>query len=376
MLIALVLITLGYRSADGNRANASVNGGASTELQRDPRSALILTVVDTLVETENEYVGRVQAVTVAPDRSILITDQFSRRIVRFGPGRDVRRMFGRSGDGPGEFQGPLSVAVVGRDSVVVADVTNQSVSLFAQMGGLFIRRLHTPGIPRSLSAGPKRLFVSSYSVAANTAVATWPLAADTLRRWLALPLSITRNKLAMRAWQTSVLASRADTVAVGFTPSNEILIAADGAEPADRFILPAKRRRAIPADLDAALAPVAATPGRLTLIPTLDGLYWRPDSLLLVWHKDWIAPSSGVTDFQRAATQATLHAFVSVVDRAKRRACVDIAIPTDWAENPALTAAGDLFYVVGHEVDARGKPTLEVRRFRFDLTKCDWVPLQ
>lgn len=353
----------------------SESGVAGRGAQPPPALALVPAGTDTLPETEQEFVGRVQSATVTSSGETFVVDQFSRRVFVFGPAREQRSVFGKSGQGPGEFDGPYQAIRLVGDTIAVSDVANQSVSVFARNGERFVRKFQIRGPAFSIANGPARIYASLYALSTSTAAATLTWADDSAHRWMALPASVTRHKVGMRMYPISMLSAHADSVAIGYLPSTEIAIAVNGGQAADSFTLPAVRRRAIPEDLDAAVTPLIQSPGRMTLIPSLDGLYWRPDGLLLAWHKDWIPPENGKMDFQRVVTQATLRGFVSVIDRKKRAACVDIPVPTDWAENPAITANADTLYVVGHETGAAAKPPLVVKKYRIDLSKCDWQPL-
>lgn len=65
--------------------------------------------------------GIISDVDVRPDGTLLITDRLAARIVHVSPEGTVITTFGRSGSGPGEFVGPLELALLPGDEYAVLD---------------------------------------------------------------------------------------------------------------------------------------------------------------------------------------------------------------------------------------------------------------
>ena len=338
--------------------------------------AMVLVSVDTLIETEALFVGRPRRAVFTPERRLLISDQFARRVVEFDADGSARRTIGRPGSGPGEFSGPVAVALWGKDTLAVSDASTQSVSLFRLGSGEFVTRIQSTGVPTSLAAPGRYLFLAAYSLGTNAAAGVIAAGDSAPRFLLPFPEDITANPLAMRAYPASFISARTDSVAVVFIASNRLYVAGSNGDAVKSFAIPNGARRPIPTPLDPALQAVVNTPERMTFIPSLDGVHWRPDGLIVVWYKDWYAPEGGFKNPAGAVSEATLRIFATVVDRDRSRACVDLAIPSEWAENPALFADGLSIYALGHTMDGRsGRPTLELRRFDFPLDSCNWTPL-
>jgi len=66
--------------------------------------------------------GSISDVEVRPDGTLLIADQLAARVVHVSPEGTVIATFGRSGSGPGEFVGPVDLALLPGDEYAVLDV--------------------------------------------------------------------------------------------------------------------------------------------------------------------------------------------------------------------------------------------------------------
>jgi len=84
--------------------------------------------------------------------TLVVADLGDDRIVLFDPGLELLHAFGRSGAGPGEFQGAFDV--VNADGLIaVGDMTNQRVSFF-QPDGQLVREVRLGESLRSFFVGP------------------------------------------------------------------------------------------------------------------------------------------------------------------------------------------------------------------------------
>lgn len=112
-------------------------------VDRDAHQVLIFTVDGTLVGALGERnVPRLQApfnhptsVAVAPDGDIYVSDGYGNSAVHcFAPTGELRRTWGRPGDGPGEFSTPHAIWVDRSGRVLVADRENNRVQIFDREG--------------------------------------------------------------------------------------------------------------------------------------------------------------------------------------------------------------------------------------------------
>lgn len=340
-------------------------------------AALALASVDTLQETDSLYVGRPFRAAFTPTRSLIVIDQLANRLVEFDASGRAIGTVGRAGRGPGEFLAPVSLARWGRDTLAVADLYTRSISLFALSSGEFVSRIPASGYVVSLAASGANLAIGAYSAADQT-LAAWVRSGDsTVHPTLPFPEVLTANPLAMRVYAASFVGIREGTVAAVTIASNGLLLQDLRDGTLRELPIPTRRRRAIPESLDAVLEPIVQTPDYLMLIPYPDGVHWRDDGLILIWHKDWLPPEGGVQGGSVAVDkEATLRVYATLVDPVTSRACVDLEVPSDWAENPAYFADGTSLYALGHALsDGDSRPVLELRRYELPRESCDWQPL-
>jgi len=330
--------------------------------------------VDTLPESDSLFVGRVQGALVDP-AGIFVTDQSGRRAL-FWPSNGSRpTAIGRPGSGPGEFLGPINATRWRGDTIAITDLVSQTVSIFAEQGARFVFRRSVGGFPLTVAAVGKSLVVGSSSAARRTGLVAVTTGDTTVRHAAEFPQDMLRNPLALQVFPISTVGAFGDSILVGFWLSNELRVLNANFTTVAHIVVPAVRRRRLPDNLDAALKPVFETPERLTLVPDLNGLFTDDQRRIIVVHKEWTSPSGGINDWSAFATEAILRIFISVVDLGRSRACVDIALPSDWAENPAITMSPRGVVAVGHRIGEQDRPVLEVRTYDLPLRECNWQPI-
>ena len=77
---------------------------------------------------------RIQALTIAPDRRVVVIDRSEPNVRVFDASGRVERAFGRTGQGPAELQTPMSVSVAPDGSVEVVDMTRRRLIRFGSRG--------------------------------------------------------------------------------------------------------------------------------------------------------------------------------------------------------------------------------------------------
>lgn len=86
--------------------------------------------------------GLIVGTAITADGSLLLVDRGESRVLRVSPDGSLRAIFGRAGDGPGEFRFPYRVAERSDGSIVVYDLANRRFSEF-DASGRFVRRWTT-----------------------------------------------------------------------------------------------------------------------------------------------------------------------------------------------------------------------------------------
>lgn len=333
------------------------------------------TRIDTLTETDSLFVARVTRAFVAPDGHTYISDHVQRRVIVFDSSGRILRTIGRSGEGPGEFIGPTAIALWGRDSLVVTDLTIGRISVFRRSDGEFLWHTVGLGSVNSLGATGSRMVVASLAFDSFTTVGVIDRGQRALRPALPLPDSLRRQQLGFRAFPRSIVGVSENRVVVGVLWSDAVSVYDSLLTELQTFRVPRRHRRPIPVELDKALEPLINTTGRLTLIPALMAIEPLRDGQIAFIHKDWIAPPGGISDPMRGVTEATLRAYATIVDLEGRRACPDIELPAEWSENPQFTSDGSTLLGFGHVIGESGRPTLERRWYDLKLDSCVWEPL-
>ncbi|MBA4159356.1 MAG: hypothetical protein H0X65_18065, partial [Gemmatimonadetes bacterium] len=121
----LPLVLLGCGSDANPRAGGELSGPTLV-----PLDSILLPESDTL------YLGDPFTPAIDPyDGSIYISDQFSKRVVRFDRHGEVVRAYGRPGAGPGELQGSGLAFVLDDSTLVVEDWAVQRLNLFDRNSG-------------------------------------------------------------------------------------------------------------------------------------------------------------------------------------------------------------------------------------------------
>lgn len=360
-LVAVIALTLGCSSPQSENSPPEHRAEAIS--------------VDTLLESDSLFVARISRAFVTPRGHIIVSDQHHRRIVEFDTAHRPVRTLGRAGDGPGEFRGPAAIALWGRDSLVVTDLTSRQLSVFRLSDGTFLWRAKAPGSVASLAPLGKSLVVAALAPEAMTAVAVISPGQRELSPALPVADSLTRETIGVAAFPRSVVAAKENRLAVALLWSDVVVVYDSLLTEQLSFAAPRRARRPIPPNLSEALRPIINTPGRMTFMPALTALEWLDNGMLVLVHKDWIAPPGGVQDPSRVLTEASLRVYATLVDLEKRTACADISLPSDWAENPLFFSDGGTVVGLGHALGATLRPTLEYRRFDLQTSRCEWETL-
>lgn len=350
--------------------------GAGDRLPETGAAAEVeLVRVDTLRDPTGNLIGRFGRVMIGADSSVYLPIQYVNHVLRFDKRGNLVQRIGRDGSGPGEFSMSPRDLVQWGDSLVFANLGGRTVSFFAH-DGKFITREVVDGFPSSLAATPTHLFAGALSVTRGTAAGVWEPGSDSMRPIVPIPAEVLRNPVGMRRWPVSLVTAVLDTVIVGFLVTDELRVATANGELTDSLRIPAVRRRGVPADLDAIVAPVLQSRLAFFIFASLASLSQRSDGHLMAVHYDWFTTDSTdrpSVDGERITDE--LKVFATLVDRRGRRACIDTPIPTSWTSLPAITTHGNDLVVVGHLESEDDRPVVEVRRYRIDVSTCDWTPL-
>jgi hypothetical protein len=332
-----------------------------------------------LAEADTLYLGNPYALAVDPyDGSFYISDFFADRVLRFGRGGQMVRTYGRSGSGPGEFHTPTLAWPIDSLYVAAADNDQHLIHLFARQTGEHVRSVPYAGRlgltrPQVLGGG---VWMASRNRGTGTSALRWDPRTDSVQYLIPLPdeyLASLRGLGRFASFHTTgVLAGWADTVAVGMSGLNHVLLAGTGGRVLDTVAVPAVRRRGVPPDV---VRVYEGDPNRPTrdLFRTssmLAHLFRRPDGSLVLVHHD--ADLEG----ELPGGLTTARVFVSVVAPGRDRACVDAELPVSADARPIHGFRGDTLFLLDRRITAGERLQTWIVSYRIDTRGCDWLPTE
>ncbi len=340
-------------------------------------ATLQLVSVDTIPDPGGRMLGRFSRLLIGRDSTMYLPIHYANHVLHLDRDGRLLRRIGRNGSGPGEFStSPIDLVEWG-DTLVFVSLGTRQVSLFRRSDGQYLARHTLDGFPATLAAGPGKLFVGALSPMNGTLAGVMATGDTAMRPIVPIPAVLHATPIAMRKWPVSLLTVANDTVMVGTMASDWLLVATAEGAVVDSFRIPAARRRPIPADVDKQLEPRVQSRLAHFLFATLTSLETRTDGLQLAVHQDWFTTDTTDRPFvDGERITETLRAYATLIDRANRRACVDAAIPVDWASLPAaISIDRNDIVVLGQVDDGSESPAVELRRYRVDLSTCAWMPL-
>ena len=107
----------------------------------------------------DDLFGLVGDVAVASDGRAFVLDVMSEQVGIFTASGQRTATLGREGDGPGEFSGPVALAVDDRNDVFVLDERSQRATVFSGADGMYRRSFPLDFHPRDLCFLNGRLYV-------------------------------------------------------------------------------------------------------------------------------------------------------------------------------------------------------------------------
>lgn len=159
-----------------------------------------------------------------------------------------------------------------------------------------------------------------------------------------------------------------DTLVVGFSGLNDLIIADTAGKLLGRRAMPVARRRGVPASLTDRMAK-----GDAPFAESISGM-----SALFAMER-LTGGRIGMVHIDQSVEQKLYRAdavWLTIVDAGLRRACVDIGIPVRSGSTPAVTFRGDTAITVQVSLDSAGAPLAEMRKFVADPASCSWADLR
>lgn len=330
-----------------------------------PRGPEVVAVDSMLLfEDDSTFLADVTLVDVDASGSVLVADNFHKRVTEYDRLGALQATYGAKGQGPGEFL-MLGVPLFLGDSLIaVADNRRRVISIFSR-GGSFVRQLASPGVAYDGVARGGALWLGALDSRGGTGVARveWPR--DSVKRLVPVP-QLYRESQRWAGMNTTVsLDEWRDTLFVGFSGDNSVLITDRNGTVLRRIVIPRQYRLGVPEDILMQLE--SSPPGSgFDKYSALFSLHRLSDGSIGLVHFDQTISAGG--------TYETV--FLSIISPDRSRACVDGHIPVYRQTQPAVRWRGDSLVLVEQAVVDSSRAVTIARTYEIRLGGCDWIPVE
>jgi hypothetical protein len=343
---------------------------------QSPGSVLVPTGRTAVIDTDTLFLAVPVGLALGETGNIYVVERRERRVLEVDPAGRIRRAFGRSGRGPGEFESPSTMALSGDTLLAVHDRATRRITLIDLRTGNHqaIVPLQEAWPPTMRFAGPE-LLVLSWDLDARTALATVDLTGRVRQREGVVPPIGLKHPMLMRTQFRSgfFTLSGPDVFAI-FELSPNLFRWTRGSRDGIEIAIPKLRRKSV---TDAFFETLLQDPSRAAT------MIWErsiPRAIEVVT-PSIVALVTADVRIDGATWSATHH--LTLVDHQASRACVDIEVPAARlpvnASDPLPDVAlrGNLMVLLEPELGASGEPVYTIRRFQIDPAACaTWTPIR
>ncbi len=356
----------GCGSESGERVAADAAGPTLT-----PVDSILLPEGDTL------YIGNPYALVVDPlDGSFYISDIFSSRVLRFRRDGSLMLVYGRPGEGPGEFRGGPRAPMLIDDSTVAAQTTgSRRVNVFDRNSGETRRVVAFPalaGITPPVVIG-QDVWMTDFEIRRETSLTRWRPATDEFTSMGGLPREYVAsvgsdNWSYANLFRIGSLAYADGRFLQGWSGLDEMFVLNLRGEVLDTVDIPVARRKGVPADLRERID-IEHIPFREQLEESsrLRQLFPRPGGGFLFTHHDQTALKMEPMPVLTAKT------WVGILSPDFEKACVDASVPQDFEIRPMETFRGDTLFVLDRRIEDSEKLQTWILMYLVSDERCDWL---
>ena len=365
-LVAAMILIPGCSPGPGGRATADVAGPTLI-----PVDSVLLPESDTL------YIGNPYTPVVDPfDGSFYIPDIFSGRLLRFGRDGRLMLVYGRPGEGPGEFRGGPRVPMVLDDSTVAAQTTqSRRVNVFDRNTGKTSRVVNFPalsGITPPVVIG-QEVWMTDFEVRRGTSLTRWHRSTDEFRSMGGLPEEYVAS-LSSDNWSYATLfrigslAYGGGRFVQGWSGLDEMFVLNLRGEVVDTANIPVARRKGVPADIRERID-IERIPFRERLEGSsqLRQLFPRPGGGFVFTHHDQTALK------MEPMPVLTAKVWVGILSSDLETACVDALVPREFEIRPMETFRGDTLFVLDRRIDDSERLQTWILMYLVSDERCDWL---
>lgn len=354
-----------HRGLVRNIARASVLGllagcGTSGEHRAVTGPVLDTLSVITLAEPDSVPITRSAATLHALDGSWYLSDNGSDRIVHFSATGAFLGTLGRHGQGPGEFETPVDLFQLGADTLGVADLTLRRITLFTGQRADTV--IAVPSEPYSVIVHGDRGWIGGVNVANRTVVVRWDRRSGALTSLVPAPTAYTEGSPLAGIHSSAKVVAWSDSVLVAVSGYAWVRVASSDGAPLDSFAVPTRLRRGAPLDL----------PQRVSKMRDFPAMFAAASHLVTVADigGGWLAFIDVDLDYDMQRGTQNPHPYLTLVNRAERRACVDIPVPASGDVTPQEAIAGDTLYVLDRRIGEAGALATTITSYRIMPEQC------
>ena len=346
-------------------------GGADAGEETARRPAPTLTPIDSvaLPDTGALALGDVANLGLhVGDDAIWVADRQNGRLVRFArDGRPLAQV-GRKGRGPGEIADPGPLAVMGDGTVAVWDYRGGKVLGFAPDGGLrWEAPVREQALPLQLQATGDTLWTGVVSLADSTGAMRILPRTGAIGKLAPIPADYAAGLAYSLPFAVALRLD--DGVLVNYAGDHRLFLHRDDGG-IDTIPLPKRLRRSTPPDLLA-----RAMRGEYRDVGGLENVVSMPARAARLTDGT-IALLHGDVDFSQAGHRPPeADVWLTVLDPAQRRACVDAPLGRADRGLPSLAFRGDTLFVLD-QVIAGDRATPVLRSFLVSTAGCAWMGVE
>jgi hypothetical protein len=307
--------------------------------------------------------GVIAGMAVAADGSLFVADVLWGSILEYASnGSHVDQYGGFRSESPIPTGQLAGLAVVG-ESVLLFDSQSSQISEYRRGEGIPTRQVALPGPPSMMmsSAGGSLMF-GVHAGDRRGGLYAWSQESEPMRV-ADLPSVFDRHAHLSR-FHSIPIVQWEDTIAVGFSPLEEVLVGNRGKPAFDTLVVPFSARRGLQPhvllDLNASRADLINSSSFLVGMGRLS----TGELVLVHYDSHFTTPGAVPTEL-----------YVSLVTADRRAACVDGALPRDYSTQPHVTFQGDTLLVFDRRVDSDNSASSVISRWVIDTTQCDWIAL-
>ena len=323
---------------------------------------------------------------VAADGSLFFPDNSSGQLVAFGRDGAFLGVAGRKGGGPGEFVGIGSFGLATDSLLFFDDNAGRRLNVYWLKDRRFFGSVPYEGYLAWLTASRHDLILGLTAMGSRRTVAIGDkdsllLAMNRgnqgtlMSRFVTTPPEYLTYPV-LTEWNDTKVVGAADHLVVGFGGLSYVVRQAASADSQEVIEIPRCLRRGSPPELLNAWFRRRPTTAQeqLTLdaktsrsISALLGMWRLSDGAVAIWYQDpWFENNSSVLKGV---------AFISILDKTLRRACVDARVETPGLERPRIAMHGDTLLVLDQVLAEGADQRVQsvVGRFIVDTRDCTWL---